>query len=416
MLGVTDPVEIIGEALDRLADEDRSGWSVAAKTQRTVELTKLGARLEAQTVAAVGDWEAAGGWHVGGSRSPAAALAWLGGRAKGIAHKFVQTGRLVQHHAATAKSVANGDLGIDAAHQVGKAVTEKRREIYDRDEHTLLQAAKDLDANRFRVLIERWIEIADDEVDPDREFDRHERRGLSIGQLLDGLSDVRGTFEAEGAALLKKVLDAYRKPDPAGIPGGGRSAAQTNYDALMAALAAAVDGKEGRPRRTTDVVVSYELLLRLPPVDLANVRCDLEGAGPVPLSMLRRLAADSAVGRIIAGADGVPLELGTQVRWFTAQHRRALRLRDQTCVWPGCDLPGEWSEIDHAIEAALGGPTDTANGRFLCVRHHHLRHRGWTLVYDPPTNRCSVTSPRDVTWTAHGQLALPDGPDPPPRE
>ncbi len=70
-----DPVAVIGEALDRLADEDRSGWSVAAKTQRTVELTKLGARLEAVTVGAVGDWEAAGGWYVGGSRSPAAALA-----------------------------------------------------------------------------------------------------------------------------------------------------------------------------------------------------------------------------------------------------------------------------------------------------------------------------------------------------
>ena len=82
----------------------------------------------------------------------------------------------------------------------------------------------------------------------------------------------------------------------------------------MAALATAVDGKEGRPKRTADIVVSYELLLRMPPVDLANVRCDLEGAGPVPLSMLRRLAADSALGRIIASGDGVPLELGTEVQ------------------------------------------------------------------------------------------------------
>ena len=311
-----DPVAVIGEALDRLADEDRAGWSVAAKTQRTVELTKLGARLEAVTVGAVGDWEAAGGWYVGGSRSPAAALAWLGGRAKGMAQKFVQTGRLVQHHPGTAKSVANGDLGIDAAHQLGRAVTEKRRDVYDRDEPVLLAAAKDLNAYEFRTLIERWVELADDEVDPDKEFDRFERRSLHIGALLDGLSDGRLTLEAEGTALLKKVLDAYRKPDPGGMPGGGRSKAQTDYDALMAALATAIDGKAGRPKRTADIVVSYELLLRMQPVDLVNVRCDLEGAGPVPLSMLRRLAADSALGRIIASTDGVPLELGTEVRWF----------------------------------------------------------------------------------------------------
>lgn len=411
-----DPVAVIGEALDRLADEDRSGWSVAAKTQRTVELTKLGARLEAMTVGAVGDWEAAGGWYVGGSRSPAATLAWLGGRAKGMAQKFVQTGRLIQHHPGTAKSVANGDLGIDAAHQLGRVVTEKRRDVYDRDEPVLLAAAKDLNAYEFRTLIDRWVELADDEVDPDKEFDRFERRSLHIGALLDGLSDGRLTLEAEGTALLKKVLDAYRKPDPGGMPGGGRSKAQTDYDALMAALASAIDGKAGRPKRTADIVVSYELLLRMPPVDLVNVRCDLEGAGPVPLSMLRRLAADSALGRIIASSDGVPLELGTEVRWFTAQHRRALRLRDQRCVWPGCDLPGEWSEMDHAIEAALGGPTSLANARFLCVRHHHLRHKGWKVTYDPVSRHCSITSPLGITWTGDGDVTLPDDPDPPPRE
>ena len=413
MVGGSDPVEVINEALDRLADEDRSNWSVAAKTQRTVELTKIGARVEAETVGCVGEWEAAGGWQVGGSRSPAAALAWLGGRSQGVALKFVQTGRLVQRHPATAKSVANGDLQIDLAHQLGRAVTDKRAPIYEQDEHTLLDAARRLDAKRFKVLIDRWIEKADDEVDPDKEFERFDRRELKIGQLLDGLSDVRGTFPAEGTALLKKVLDAYRKPDPAGMVGGRRSNAQTNFDALMAALAAAVDGKDGRPLRTTDAVVSYELLLRMPVTDLENMRCDLIGAGPVPPSLLRRLAADSAIGRLIADANGIPLELGTQVRLFTAQQRRALRCRDQTCVWPGCDLPGEWSEMDHAIDAALNGPTDIRNGRFLCVRHHHLRHKGWHLAYDPVTKHCTVTSPQGITWTADGDVISPDPHGPP---
>ena len=413
MVGVQDPVEVINEALDRLADEDRSNWSVAAKTQRTVELTKLGARIEAETVGCVGEWEAAGGWQVGGSRSPAAALAWLGGRSHGVAQKFVQTGRLVQRHAATAKSVANGDLKIDLAHQLGRAVTDKREPVYEQDEHVLLDAARRLDAKRFKLLIDRWVEKADDEVDPDKEFERFDRRELKIGQLLDGLSDVRGTFEAEGTALLRKVLDAYRKPDPAGMSGGRRSNAQTNYDALMAALAAAVDGKDGRPQRTTDAVVSYEFLARLPVTDIENMRCDLIGAGPVPPSLLRRLAADSAIGRLIADADAVPLELGTQVRYFTAQQRRALRFRDQTCVWPGCDLPGEWTEMDHAIDAALNGPTDLRNGRFLCVRHHHLRHKGWDLVYDPVTKHSTVTSPQGITWTSDGDILPPDSPDPP---
>ncbi len=151
----------------------------------------------------MGEWEAAGGWQVGGSRSPAAALAWLGGRSHGVAQKFVQTGRLVQRHPATAKSLANGDLKIDLAHQLGRAVTDKREPVYEQDEHVLLDAARRLDAKRFKILIDRWVEKADDEVDPDKEFERFDRRELKIGQLLDGLSDVRGTFEAEGTALLQ---------------------------------------------------------------------------------------------------------------------------------------------------------------------------------------------------------------------
>ena len=69
--------------------------------------------------------------------------------------------------------------------------------------------------------------------------------------------------------------------------------------------------------------------------------------------------------------------------------------------------------MDHAIDAALNGPTDVRNGRFACVRHHHLRHKGWDLVYDPVTKHCTVTSPQGITWTADGEVIPPDSPDPP---
>ena len=46
------------------------------------------------------------------------------------------------------------------------------------------------------------------------------------------------------------------------------------------------------------------------------------------------------------------------------------------------------------------------NGRFLCVRHHHLRHKGWQVTYDPQTHWCQVTDPHGLTYT--------NDPDPPP--
>ena len=408
-----DPVEVIREALDRLGDEDWAGWSTAAMTQRVVELTSLSARVEAVAVGRVGRWEAAGGWYVGGARSPAAALSFLSGRTKGFCQKLVQTGRLVTHHATTAKAVANGDLDVDKAHRLGRSVTDLRRSIYQRDEETLVEAGGELDHARFRLLVDRWVELADDVVDPDKEFDRAERRGLHIGQMLDGLAAIAGTAEPEGLAIINRAIDAYRRPDAKGTPGGGRSRAKTDYDALIAALSAAIDGQGGRPERTVDAIVSYELLLRLPPVDLLNVRCDLEGVGAVSPSLLRRLAADSAIGRLITDADGVPLDLGRRVRFFKPTQRRAVRVRDQCCVWPGCGLPAEWSDIDHAVQAARGGPTDVANGRLLCRFHHHLRDKGWAITHDPATGATEVTNPIGITWTDDGRVRVPTDPDPP---
>src|SRR4029453_11878373 len=83
------------------------------------------------------------------------------------------------------------------------------------------------------------------------------------------------------------------------------------------------------------------------------------------------------------------------------------RFRDGTCVWPGCDLPGDWCDADHALDHTKQGRTAVTNGRFLCRRHHHMRDRGWQVDYDPNTRACSVTSPLGITWHS--------GPDPPGR-
>ena len=98
-----------------------------------------------------------------------------------------------------------------------------------------------------------------------------------------------------------------------------------------------------------------------------------ETGGRVPRALLRRLACDSAVTRIVFGADGAALDVGRAQRTVTGQMRRAVIARDQHCVYPGCDQPPSRCEVHHAVRHwADGGETSVANSALLCWFHHQL--------------------------------------------
>lgn len=405
MFVADDPLAVIAEQLDRLEAEDPANWSGPAQTQSTVGLLQLHGRLEAECARRAGIWEASGAWQADGSRYPTASLARRTGRSPGTCRRVLKVGRLAHTHDPTGKALASGQLPVDHAAQLANAVAD-REELYGDYETDLVEPASRLDSWRYAKLLETWKKIADDLLDRNREKDAHDKRRFSIAELLDGVAALGGTADAEGAAIIRKAIEAYTVLDHTDSPGPRRTPGQITYDALIAALEAAIGGPDGRVERHLDVIVSYETLLRLPPVDLEQARCEIVGVGPVDPSVLRRLAADSWLGRIIADGQGLPLDVGPQVRSHPRGQRRAIRYRDDTCIWPGCHLRGQWSHIDHAHDHALGGTTSVANGRFLCVRHHHLRHKGWQVTYDPATRHTQVTNPDGLTFT--------NDPDPPP--
>ena len=98
-----------------------------------------------------------------------------------------------------------------------------------------------------------------------------------------------------------------------------------------------------------------------------------ESGGRVPRVLLRRLACDSAVTRIVFGPDGAALDVGRAQRTVTGQMRRAVIARDEHCVYPGCDQPPSRCEVHHAVQQwADGGGTSVANSALLCWHHHQL--------------------------------------------
>ena len=119
-----------------------------------------------------------------------------------------------------------------------------------------------------------------------------------------------------------------------------------------------------------------------------------DGTGPIPDTVLQRIACDAEVTRIIFGPDSQILNIGQTRRTFTKEHRRAIVARDRTCVWPGCDAPPHVCEVHHAVRHwADGGETTPTNGALLCRHHHHrvdgeniamTYANGWT-VHTPNT-------------------------------
>jgi hypothetical protein len=109
-----------------------------------------------------------------------------------------------------------------------------------------------------------------------------------------------------------------------------------------------------------------------------------ETGNPVPTSLLRRIACDSQVTRIVFGPDSQILDVGRTQRTVTGQLRRAVIARDKHCVLGGCDQPPSRCEVHHAEQHwADGGHTSVTNAALLCYHHHDLVDTsGITMHYD----------------------------------
>jgi hypothetical protein len=108
----------------------------------------------------------------------------------------------------------------------------------------------------------------------------------------------------------------------------------------------------------------------------------LDGYGPIPPSMARRLVADGAESfyRVLTDPrDGAPLEIGRTRYRLTTALRQWLRLRDGRCPFPGCNNPSLDNDADHLLAWADGGTTGITNLAQPCRKHHRLKHSSaWT--------------------------------------
>lgn len=192
----------------------------------------------------------------------------------------------------------------------------------------------------------------------------------------DGAVFLRGLLDAEGGAHLRTAIDALSQP----LPNDERLAGQRKADALVEISRVALD--EGRPperggvRPHVQVTTTLQTLLGKPGAPAAQ----LAGAGPISTEMLRRIAGDCSIRRLLLDEASMVIDVGRERRLFRGATRLALDQRDGGCVWPGCTRPARYCQADHELSWIEGGETTTENGRLLCRHHHRLRSEGWSLT------------------------------------
>ena len=164
--------------------------------------------------------------------------------------------------------------------------------------------------------------------------------------------------------------------EPSDVPAGTprRSVSQRRADALGHILERFVTGKcSGSANGAHQVVVhiAHDALCDVP----ESSGAELEDGHTVAVETARRLGCDGALIGVVEGKKGEPLAVGRRTRAVPPAIRRALRVRDGGCRFPGCDR-SRFVHAHHIQHWADGGETKLDNLVTLCSQHHRLVHEG----------------------------------------
>ena len=152
---------------------------------------------------------------------------------------------------------------------------------------------------------------------------------------------------------------------------------QQRADVLMGIFQDRMRGN--RPQRTPiEIIVTVPLDGLRGSAEPANLAMMADGE-VIAASTARRLCCDAGIVVAHVDAQGQPLSIGRKSRTISAAIKRALRLRDSSCRFPGC-THSRYVDGHHIKHWANGGETALSNLMLLCRAHHTLLHEGGCRV------------------------------------
>lgn len=285
-----------------------------------------------------------------------------------------------------------------------------------------LARARECTAPQLRQHLRR-LELVRDPDGTARRHDRaRERRRVELQPAPDAMAWLSAYLPADDAVAIRTTLTALAA-HPA--EGDDRPLDARRADALVDLATRWLDAgtaPDGTPLVTTQGRRPHLVLTAsaLAVAGLTDAPAHLEGYGPVPATLARRVAARATWEPLLVDArTGAPLARSTRRYAPTQALRDAVVHRDATCTFPGCRMSARRCDVDH-IEAydPDAGPGDdqtrVANLHALCRHHHGLKtRREWTPLRTP-TGVTVWSSPHGRPYRRAPEHPPPDRPPPLP--
>ncbi len=203
-----------------------------------------------------------------------------------------------------------------------------------------------------------------------------EERRLHISQT-GSMFVIDGVLDPVGGAALKTAIDSLSKRH---APDDERTPRQRRADALTEIVFHAMDEGKLPKRNGVRPHITVTTTLEGLKGELGATASHLEHGMPISSKTVERLACDGCLSRVLM-ADSVVIDVGHATRSISPSQRRALRVRDKHCSFPGCDRPVSWTNPHHVEFWSRGGPTNMSNLISLCFFHHRCVHEGgWQIV------------------------------------
>ena len=358
----------------------------------------------------IAEFDRRNGWSDGLTQSCAHWLSWKCGLELGAAREKVRVARALAGLPQIDAAMGRGELSYSKVRALTRVATPAT-------EPTLLNVALHGTTHHVEQLVRQFRRVQEVE-EVSREARQHASRKLTFFHDDDGSLVVKLQLPAEAGALLLKALEAAMADaplPPLGDASSSHSAGDFDNSRETSGGAGAPPGagvamidpttflggdRPGWSARRADALVAmaesylkhgaaalnggerHQIVVHVDQCTLterAAGRCELDDGPALPIETARRLACDASVVEITEDDRGEPLDVGRKTRSIPPSLRRALKSRDQGCVFPGC---GHKRYVDghHIRHWAAGGETKLSNLVSLCRFHHRAVHEGGVQV------------------------------------
>jgi hypothetical protein len=422
------PARVVGAACRELDAVAGSLWSARGSEELVAgveELQRLKAKaaaLEAELLAELDVRETAKrelGWG-----STADWFTHLAGTTRRLGRKTVAHARiLLTERSATLDALREGVVSPEQASVVVDALDRLplAEHVRRRGEQVLLEEAGRLNATDLHRTGRHLAAVVDPdraERDTEKALDREDRaahltRGLAVTEDGCGGIRIRGGGSVEDGAVLRAALLPLTTPVPQVGPltcaeqPDPRDHGARMWDALVQLAHHALDTDLPPTSHGTRPRVAVT-------IDTHTLHGHPAGAGvgvtddglELPGTVIRRLACDSDLVRVLLDAHGSVLDVGRTQRLVTPAIWTALVARDHHCAFPGCTRPPLMCHAHHIRHWTHGGTTALDNLVLLCGHHHRtLHHTPWQvrLAHDRQPQFLPPPKPGQPppVWTRH---------------